>query len=301
MKEQGQWPNGARAAISLTLDNMGEAADLQRKLWPDTEPIGHHYTITKTIPIMLALLKKYDIKATYFVESWNLNTYGDFIHDQLVAEGHEVGWHAWQHEPWSKLNDEEETRNFEKSFGQQGIGKLVESESIETYSGFRPPGGIINDKTLEKCREFGLKYISPAAEKAATVDVGSGSGNKLTVLPFKWATVDAYYYMETFSGLRRMKGEYPLEPQSPDVLVERYTTEIDQAIDNGEFLSLLFHPFLTDRPERVEAMESVLKHLTKKRDAGEIWLARCKDVQAFIKDHPNIVGSDPQWDLSSWR
>lgn len=301
MEATGQWPNKARAAISLTFDNMGEAADLQRKLRPASDPVGQHYTVTNTIPTMLALLKKYDIKVTYFVESWNINVYGDFILEQLVGEGHEVAWHAWQHEPWSKLNNQEERQNFEQSFGPQGIGKWVNSKQIKPYSGFRPPGGIINNKTLDMCREYGLRYISPAAEKAAVVSVEPGQQDKLTILPFKWATVDAYYYMETFSGLRRLKGEYPPEPQSPEVLVKHYIAEVDKAIHNGQFLSLLFHPFLTDRPERIEALELVLKYLTHKRDAGEIWLAPCKDVELFVHDHPSIVGSDPQWDLSSWR
>ncbi|CAK7206704.1 hypothetical protein SEUCBS139899_009508, partial [Sporothrix eucalyptigena] len=45
-----RWPNGARAAIALTIDNMGEAADLNRKLWPASKPIGDHYSVTKALP-----------------------------------------------------------------------------------------------------------------------------------------------------------------------------------------------------------------------------------------------------------
>ncbi|KAF2993052.1 hypothetical protein E8E14_000630 [Neopestalotiopsis sp. 37M] len=296
----GKWPNGARAAVVLTLDNMGEAADIQRKLWPESESVGQHYTVKETIPSILALLKKYDISVTYFVETWNLDIYGDFIVDQLVANGHEIGWHAWQHEPWAKLNETEERQNFERSFGSSGISKW--SEKIESYSGFRPPGGIINDKTLEMCIDHGLQYISPAGEEAAQVKVDCSNGQEqITVLPFKWATVDAYYYMETFAGLRRMKGEYPQEPQGPQVLVARYIAEVDKVIENGTFLSLLFHPFLSTNPERLEALETVLKYLANRRAAGDIWLARCKDIAAFIQDHPTVVGSDPQWDLSSWR
>jgi peptidoglycan/xylan/chitin deacetylase (PgdA/CDA1 family) len=298
----GAWPNGARAAVSFTLDNLGEAADLNRKLWPESQPIGKHYTVTEVIPKILALLKKYDVSATYFIESWNIGIYGDFILDNIVAAGHEIGWHAWQHEAWAKLKDRDaEVANFKRSFGEEGIGRWLNTGKVtESYHGFRPPGGIINDDTLSLCREFGLSYISPAGQHAATVQVGV-EGDKITVLPFRWATVDAYFYMETFTGLRKLKEEYPLEPQSPQVLVERYIAEIDEAIETGGYVSTLFHPFLTNSEERLEALETVLQYMTRKRDQGDIWLVPCKEVDAYIRSHPDVVGSDPQWDLSSWR
>ena len=305
----GKWPNGASAAICLTFDNMGEAADINRKLWPSDKPIGNHYSVTKMLPKFLQLARKYRIAVTYFCESWNLGVYPDAV-KQIAEEGHEVAWHAWQHENWAAECKEEsdERMNFERSFGKdEGITGFIEDggqglgSKVEMYRGFRPPGGIIHgQRTLKMCREYGLGYISPAAAEGALVPLGNGS-DYIAVLPFRWRTVDAYYYMEAFSGLRKMKGELPTEPQSPGVMVRAYIEQIDEAIEKGGFVSFLFHPFLNNMPERLEAMERVLEHLAQRRDEGKIWLARCRDVENYVRKHSDVLGQDPGWDNTSWR
>lgn len=312
------WPNNAHAAISLTFDNMGEAADLNRNLWPPShQPIGTHYSVTEILPKFLSVVRKYDIPITYFAETWNLGVYPDAI-QQIANEGREVAWHAWRHEMWGVqcADERDERENFERSFGvEEGIAGFVGEggggrgvgSKVERYRGFRPPGGIIHgERTLKMCREFGLGYISPAAEEGALVPLdgdgdGDGGRDSIVVLPFRWSGVDAYYYMEAFSGLRKMKGELAEEVQRPEILVENFTRLIDEAVEKGGFSSLLFHPFLTDREERLRAMETVLKYLVKRREEGKVWLARCKDVEQWIREHADVVGKDPKWDNSTWR
>ena len=77
--------------------------------------------------------------------------------------------------------------------------------------------------------------------------------------------------------------------------------QIDEAMEKGGFLSLLFHPFLNNMDERLEAMETVIQHLVKRRDEGKVWLARCRDVEEWVRDHHGVLAEDPGWDNSSWR
>ncbi|KAI0547167.1 carbohydrate esterase family 4 protein [Xylaria curta] len=294
------WPNGARAAIALTLDNMGEAADLDRGLWPSAKPVGSHFSVIDNVPQILALLQKHDILVTYFIESWNLSVYPDTI-DTIARAGHEIAWHAWRHEAWSELDETAEQTNFRRSFGDEGLKGYCQrhgSGTVDRYRGFRPPGGLIHgERTLKLCRQYNLEYISPAAEYAAMVKTNSDD-DSIAILPFRWTTVDALYYMETFGKLRTLKG-FPSEgPLTPTELTQKYIDQINETIQQGGFLSLLFHPFLTTSSERLEAMETVIKHLAKKRDEGVIWLARCQDIAAHLHNHPNTVGEDPVWDMT---
>lgn len=317
------WPNSSRAAITLTIDNLGEAADLNRSLWDPSVPIGAHYSVTTVLPQFLALLEKYAITATFFIESWNLAVYPDAIRS-IVDAGHEVAWHAWQHEAWGKecAEEKDEQANFERSWKAMR-GFVSEEEKggggkrVPMYRGFRPPGGLIHGhRTLRMCREYGLGYISPAAERGAVVPLPSspsqdtdGGGkpkaadDSILVLPFRWRTVDAYYYMPAFGRLREIKGTLTSDPQSPSVLIAAFKSQIDAAIRDGGFVSFLFHPFLTDSEERLAAMEEVLAYLARKRDEGSAWLAPCRDVEAIVRAHEGegLLGREPGWDETSWR
>jgi hypothetical protein len=106
--------------------------------------------------------------------------------------------------------------------------------------------------------------------------------------------------METFSKLRKIKGDAE-EPQSEESLTQKVIGQIDGAIERGGYLSVLFHPFLNNSPERLKAFAAVVSYLAQKRDEGKIWLVRCRDVQVWLKEHPDTVGSDPHLDETQWR
>jgi hypothetical protein len=202
------------------------------------------------------------------------------------------------------LDEVAERENLERSFdGLRDFAGTGGGSLVDTYYGFRPPGGLIHrDRTIELCHSHGLQYISPAGYDAALVPAGGdGGGGSFVVLPFRWTMVDAYHYMPRFGGLRELKGQYPKEPQTEEVLIQSFLAQIDEVVQRGGYLSILFHPFLNGTSERLEAVETVVKYLAEQRDAGRIWLARCRDVQAWIRDPPDMVSGELSLDESSWR
>jgi hypothetical protein len=49
----GRWPGDARAAVSLTFDNLGEAAEIELGLRGADEPRGGHWSVVSALPVVL--------------------------------------------------------------------------------------------------------------------------------------------------------------------------------------------------------------------------------------------------------
>ena len=68
------WPSPAAdvrdttavATVSVTFDNLGEAAELERGTWPEGRPLGEHFSVRECLPELLGLLAREDLRATFF-------------------------------------------------------------------------------------------------------------------------------------------------------------------------------------------------------------------------------------------
>lgn len=259
------WPGGAKAAISFTMDNLGEAQDVNKGLWPADQPIGQHFSVKQNLPRMLDMLDAHGVKATYFAESWSLDVYPDAVAD-MRRRGHEIAWHGFQHEPWSGLSAEQEEESFRKSFAK------AEERGI-AYDGFRPPGGSINERTWGLLKRHGVKYASPLGE--------FGVEEGIVVLPFEWRGVDAFWYMEKFASIRKSLGEQEAVFQ-PEDFKRWLLSKVQETIETGGYLSILFHPFLQTADERFAVMDEVLQRISSD---GGIWCAPCNRVSEWVAKH----------------
>src|SRR3954454_23955172 len=88
-----------RAGVSVTFDNLGEAADLERGLWPEDEPLGRHFSVKRTLPRILDTLDELGLRATFFVEGFNAELYPEALLE-IANSGHELCYHGWRHEYW---------------------------------------------------------------------------------------------------------------------------------------------------------------------------------------------------------
>lgn len=304
------WPGGAKACVSFTMDNLGEAQAVRTGSHPASQPIGHDPAVLTHLPRMLDLLdgagagagagasggirrRGRGVKATYFAESWSLPVYPSAVAD-LKARGHEVAWHGYQHEVWRSLSAAEEEDNFARSaklarreYAGAGAGAGVPGAGAGAgvpgdagalvYEGFRPPGGEINGaRTLDLLRQYGIKYVSPLGRFG--IDTASG----IVVLPFEWETVDAFWYMDKFAGIRKDHGVQEAPALGPEEFKRYLYDKFEMIKEEGGYISILFHPFLQTSEEKFKALEEVIQRISTDQD---LWVAPCNEVARWVTEH----------------
>lgn len=260
------------------MDNLGEAQQVHQNTHPATTPYGQDPSVLTTLPQILALLDKHRIKATYFAEAWSLQHYPNTV-ATLSARGHEIAWHALQHEVFHTLTPSAERLNFTQSWA------LAAAAGV-SYAGFRPPGGETNGAhTLALLKEHGCAYVSPVRGPFG-VDPATG----VVVLPFEWETVDAFWYMDDGPKFRKLRAAAGLRASpgfGPGELKEYLLRKFEEVKREGGFVSVLFHPFLTTGRERLDVLEEVLEYL---RFDEEIWVAPCVEVAKWVSEHVEDFG-----------
>jgi peptidoglycan/xylan/chitin deacetylase (PgdA/CDA1 family) len=272
--------------VSVSFDNLGEAAQLELGMWPPEVPEGQHFTVVDVLPRLLDLLAAHELKATFFMEGLNAEMYPQALHS-IVAGGHEVAVHAWRHEEWAALAAESEVALLERATA------AMRSIGIEPR-GFRPPGGGLTPRTLKLLGEQGYSYVSPAGERAGLLD-------GLAVLPFRWPLVDAYSYLPQFAGLRERYGDGP-DPHTPEQMCAAMIAALQSHSQQEGHLTLLFHPFSVAFTGDAgwEALDAVLAEVVRLVGAGELTAMRMDEAAAQMVAHPEQPGHPPQLDDATW-
>ena len=269
-------PDACRAAVSVTFDNLGEAADLQRGLWSEDEPLGHHFSVKRTLPRILGVLAELGLRSTFFVEGLNAELYPEALLE-ISDSGHELGYHGWRHEYWPNLSPSDEARALERGVrSMQEIGVRP--------SGFRPPGGRLTRSSPKLLEDFGFTHCSPAG-------LGVGLIDGLVVLPFEWRVIDAYHYLPRFGSLRETLTGLD-DPLSPTHFRETLVSALQGIVRNGGHLTLLFHPFLEDEEDRFRIMREALEELRALANDRVVWCASHQDIASWVRGHPEAFGDE---------
>ena len=239
--------------LVLTFDNLGEAAFLEDGTWPEGRPTGSHPSVDVVLPWLLARLDELELRATFFVEAWNTVAYPEAVRS-IADRGHEVGLHGWRHERWSDLGPAREREILERSKGAfSALGIDVE--------GFRPPGGLLAEGSLERLVEAGLTWCSPEGEGVRYDPTG------ILLAPFRWSLVDVTYSYGKFADLRRSLGIG--EPLDPGEAHRRLREELDVDADPVA-ATLILHPFMAIDPVAREEVGRLLAGLAEQVASGTL-------------------------------
>jgi peptidoglycan/xylan/chitin deacetylase (PgdA/CDA1 family) len=275
------WPNGCRGALSLTFDNLGEAAELEAGA-PVAEP-GGHFTATRVLPEILDLLAERGLSATFFVEGLNAELYPELL-KEVAARGHEVAFHAWRHEQWGELGAAEQAENLAR--GLAGFERL----GLEV-AGMRPPGGAIGPGGFDVMRAARLRYCSPAGS-------GVGVADGVALLPFQWRHVDAACTLPGLTAAREQIGGSP-DAVDPATFIASLGSEIEEPARPGGYIAIVLHPVMLDWLGR-DHLAALLDRVAAASREGQTWVARCSDVADHVLSQPMSFGNGAVLDSTSW-
>jgi len=265
----------------VTVDNLGEAAEVELGLRDADAPAGGHYSVVTALPIMLRALADAQLRGTFFIEGINAEIYPDALHSIRDAR-HEIGYHAWCHEDWGALGPLAEAANLDR-----GLAALrrIDIQAL----GLRPPGGRLTSLTLDLLAKRGLRYCSPA---------GSRSGlDRVVVLPFAWEAVDVFHTLPAFAPLRkRLTGRE--DARGPGDIQEALWQKVEQARVHGTHATLVLHTWMIEF--EFEAVVELLTRIRAGVDEGALWAAPCCEVAAWIVEHPASFPGRPIVDEGSW-
>ncbi len=283
MSAAAPWPSGARGALNLTFDNLGEAAELELGALPADAPLGHHETALEVLPRLLGQLQDRKLAATFFVEGLNAEIYPDLLRE-IDRRGHEVALHAWRHEQWDQLSAVEQAANLERgiaAFGQLGL----------EIAGLRPPGGQLGEAGTGVLREGGLRYCSPTG-------AGAGFEDGLALLPFEWRHVDASCVLPPLGSAREQISGSP-DPIEPARFGAWLGAEIGRLAQDGGYMAIVLHPFMLGWLGE-ERLAALLDRVAEAAAGDEVWVTTCAEVAEHIAAHSDRFGNGAVLDTASW-
>lgn len=263
------WKGGARCAVALSFDSDHETNELR----DGGKSIGRmswgQFGARVGVPRIAALLRKYEVKATFYVPAVAALLYPE-EQQALVAEGHEIGIHGWIHELNSVLPYENERELMLRS--ADTLEKITGKRAV----GMRTPSWDFSPGTLAIQKELGLLYDSSLmADEDCYELLLHGEPTGIVELPVEWIRDDAVYFiMHRFQSLR------PYTP--PSDVFDIFRREFEAAYEAGGIFQLTMHPHVITHRSRIWIVEELIR-LAKSK--GDCWFATHEDVVRWAKEN----------------
>ena len=115
---------------------------------------------------ILAILKKHNVKVTFFMTGEWMNKYPEDV-KAILADGHDLGNHSENHKQMSQLSEEQCRTEIQKAHD-----RIKELTGVEMNL-FRPPYGDYNNTLVDVCKDMGYHCIQWDIDSLDWKDYGS--------------------------------------------------------------------------------------------------------------------------------
>ena len=262
------WPQGKTAAGCLTFDVDAEAAVLTADISSISRmtPMSHQsYGPLVGVPRILALLKRHDLEATFFVPGYSAQRYPQVVRS-IAEAGHEIAHHSYFHENTVGMDEKTEAAMLDL-----GLQALRDVAGVRP-DGYRAPMWEMNYHTPRLLAERGFLYDSSLmdSDHPYLLAVGETSAaDTLVEIPVSWGLDD----WEQYAFLPNLIGSGVIE--SPTKALEMWTLELEAMHRLGAAFVLCCHPFLSGRPGRAAALERLVERM---KSLPGLWITTVGNV-----------------------
>lgn len=273
------WPNDSRVAVSLSFDVDTELVWLEEVevQSPSTMSRGE-YGARTGLPRVLALLRKHDIPATFFIPAMSMELHPEVVPLIRQDPRHEFGFHSYAHENPLRLNAVDERAAYEK--GLEIFVSHVGSQPL----GFRSAAWDLTPATIDIVRSLGFVYDSSMmADDRPYRLVSAGQDAGLIELPVEWILDDwPYFQLDWGSGQVSMR--------NADDVLSIWRDEFDVAYDEGTMFILTMHPQVIGHRYRMQMLDRLIQHMKSKPG---VWFATHAQIAGYVGTRPSPGGGVP--------
>lgn len=279
-----RWPGDASCAASFTFDVDGESAALGAA--PTTAGSMSAMTHQAYGPLVgvrriLDLLDHHRVRSTFFVPGFTADRYPGVVRD-IAAAGHELAHHGYHHITPTTLTPA--GRAHQLDLGIDAIERITRVRP----TGYRAPMWDLSWDMPGLLAERGFAYDSSLMDGDLPYALDTRHGTDATVETGALVEIPIHWALDDWEQYCFLPGVTELGPiQTPSHAIELWRSELEGMRRFGGCWVLTNHPFLSGRPGRAAALDSLISEVVAHAD---VWLAPLGD----IAEHTATLGLTPR-------
>jgi len=269
-----------RSAVTLGFDMDDESVVLTANPQNRTRlsVMSHQaYGAVTGMPRILAMLKRRELRATFFCPGYTAERYPDLLR-RVRDDGHEIAHHGYLHEAIQGMSVQEEADVLDR--GLDAVERVVGVRPV----GYRAPMWETTYATAGLLLDRGFLYDSSLMDSDVPYELAEhpDAGARAVVeIPVSWSLDD----WEQYAYLPEVFGSGLIE--DPAKALAMWSAELAESHRFGGCFALTAHPFLSGRLGRLRTLETLIDQMSEWDD---LWIATAEQ----IAQHTRSLGLTPR-------
>ena len=254
------WPKNKQCAVSFTFDFDAES------VWIADNPANAdrpgvlsqgRYAPRVAVPLILEMLKRQKLKATFFVPGVTAEAHPDSV-KAILQDGHEVAAHGHTHTSPTKLSATQEEEALIRS------RHLLEDLGARVI-GYRSPSWDFSTHTLGFLQKHGFCYSSNMMDDIRPY---RHPDTDIIELPVQWVLDDApHFWFSAASWTKKISTTAEVR--------EIWHAEFEGIYELGGSFILTLHPQIIGRPHRLKMLDDFIGFVKSHRG---VWIKTCAKI-----------------------